>query len=62
MKHKKRKPKPPRRRKRLSRQAKVNITQEANHIIQCVYLARTNVTKRPIKMLPLVNKLEFGGR
>ena len=35
MKHKKRKPKPPRRRKRLSRQAKVNITQEANHIIQC---------------------------
>jgi hypothetical protein len=21
-----------------------------------------NVTKRPIKMLPLVNKLEFGGR
>jgi hypothetical protein len=27
-----------------------------------VYLANTNVTKRPTKMLPLMNKLEFGGR
>jgi transposase-like protein len=27
-----------------------------------MYLANTNVTKRPTKMLPLMNKLEFGGR
>jgi hypothetical protein len=27
-----------------------------------LYLANTNVTKRPTRMLPLVNKLEIGGR
>jgi hypothetical protein len=35
MKRKKRKSKPPRPQKRHSRQTKVNITKEANHIIRC---------------------------